>query len=741
MQISRLRVLNMCCAGEERLIRTSLEGMTGIESVAVSIVGKYVIIRHCAVECCAPIAKILDVLNDKKLGVTLQESADDDSADTVGPIDYFSVALVAVLLLLFILGVIFHLRGNGEIVANWLFISGTVIGALRLLRCTLVTLYRQTIDIKMLMIVAIAGALGGGEYFDSSLIVLLFVGAELFEGLIMREVRKALRHTSTGVIKDAHLVTGETVPVKDLKIGDVIAVRTGEMIPMDGIVVKGDCSVDESALTGESVPVRKANGDQAISGSVIQNGYIEIEVNCALEESTFQKLNQAVQDVQADKGHFARLVDQFAWYWTPGVLIATAIFICVGGGVTNDWLLFVHRGLVLLVLACPCAIVIAAPIPTAAAIAIAAKNGVLVKGSSIVERMATLDTVALDKTGTLTEGFYKVCQVINLSSLNGGDSKSVDSNDDYDPMRLAAALEQKSTHPLASAVVEEYCGCIAEAAEERFPEVRKFAVVDGVGVTGWVAVNDDWKHVEVGNERLLKENGGKAVIEKKHKAYVQSLVDQWKGAACSVLLVAIDDEVQLIILLTDQIRPESAEFIRKLTKKQLSVFMLTGDQKEVALEVCATIGIDQANCNYRLLPNEKLDWIRRTKGIPIPTVEPNRVVNEFERKVGKENKKVLMVGDGINDSTALVMSDVGVAMGAGGSAMAVQAADVVLMRNDLLLIPATIELCIDARNTVIANCLFAVSIKIVAIILALIGKQLLHSLFTVAVAYHFIYDL
>ena len=517
----------------------------------------------------------------------------------------------------------------------------------------------------------------------------------------------------------------------------------------DGIVSKGEGVVDESALTGESLPIHKKLGSKVLSGTVVQNGFMEIVLDSDYLGSTMNKLNQEVLDVQADRGEYAKLVDRFSVYWTPGVIIGTILFVVIGGAITTEWHNYTFRGLVLLVLACPCAIVIAAPIPSVCAIAIAAKSGVLIRGSSVIERMGQINSVALDKTGTLTKGFFKVNKIVkfyesnedestreekdNINDKNGiinNNDKYYNHDNDYNPLELAAAIEQKSSHPLANAVVAEYYGCVAELEEKNIiiPNVRKIIVEDGVGVSGWVESGPHvWNHVAIGNERLLKKNGGKVSMSEEERIIMDNFNKSSQGKV--ILLIVIDDQLELIMSLSDEIRMESKEFITKIQKMKMSVSMITGDQELVAKDVCSEINIPLSDCHYRLLPKEKLEFIQNKQMERISMHE-----NE-EGKMPKKMKfldflycekqslgKLLMVGDGINDSTALSAAEVGIAMGAGGTAMAVASADIILLTDNLLLIPSTIKLCQLARSITIQSFVFAISIKVVAIILALLGK-------------------
>ena len=517
----------------------------------------------------------------------------------------------------------------------------------------------------------------------------------------------------------------------------------------DGIVSKGEGVVDESALTGESLPIHKKLGSKVLSGTVVQNGFMEIVLDSDYLGSTMNKLNQEVLDVQADRGEYAKLVDRFSVYWTPGVIIGTILFVVIGGAITTEWHNYTFRGLVLLVLACPCAIVIAAPIPSVCAIAIAAKSGVLIRGSSVIERMGQINSVALDKTGTLTKGFFKVNKIVkfyesnedestreekdNINDKNGminNNDKYYNHDNDYNPLELAAAIEQKSSHPLANAVVAEYYGCVAELEEKNIviPNVRKIIVEDGVGVSGWVESGPHvWNHVAIGNERLLKKHGGKVSMSEDERMIMDNFNKSSQGKV--ILLIVIDDQLELIMSLSDEIRIESKEFITKIQKMKMSVSMITGDQELVAKDVCSEINIPLSDCYYRLLPKEKLEFIQNKQMERISMLEntegimPKKIkFLDFFHCKKQSLGKVLMVGDGINDSTALSAAEVGIAMGAGGTAMAVASADIILLTDNLLLIPSTIKLCQLARNITIQSFVFAISIKVFAIVLALIGK-------------------
>lgn len=759
IQVTRIRIANLCCSGEEQIIRTCLENIFGIENVAVNVVGRYAVVKHCPVACCASSERIVGLLNEKYLGASIQEVADNhEELENECKLYGDQIMHVVAVASLCVVGLVFDIVQHGNHKSVWIYIASTIFGVGPIIYSTGIALFiRFTLDIHVLMLLAIIGAVASGDYFDASLVVSLFLAAELVEQLIMFRVRKAVRMSSAGIIPShACLVDGTNVPVENIVADMMIAVRAGEMILADGVVLKGEGVVDESALTGESIPVQKYPGSLVRSGTVVQNGYLEVKVTSASAESTLQKLNQEVLDVQADRGQYAKIVDQFSLYWTPTVLVAAVTYVLAGGGSTGDWGTALHRGLLLLVLACPCAIVIAVPIPAVCAIANAARNGVLIRGSTVVERMGLIDSVALDKTGTLTRGFFKVVSQLVLAP---------DPAQGLAALAFAAAVEEKSTHPLANAIVSAHFGCIADSSDVSLPAVRKVVVLEGVGMSGFVAVGAEWKHCIVGNERMLQRHGGTVRASPKQDAEIACFAQSHADTMC--LLVAVDDELMLMLCLADEIRPESVAFVNKLKTMHMQVSMLTGtelltlllfvlylcqdilihifagDTELVARNVCETVGIPASSCHYRLLPHQKLEWIRAEQGMVAPETETvlhnhsaadcldqveapatEQIKPMFLPHADTVPRNVLMVGDGINDSTALAAAKVGVAMGAGGSAMAVTAASVVLMSENLLMIPATVRLCQIARSAMIENCTFAIAIKLVAIVLAMLGMCL-----------------
>lgn len=717
IQVTRIRIANLCCAMEERLIHSALSSQNGIESVVVNVVGRYAIVKHCPVACCAPTEKIVSLLNAERLGAAVQEAG--ESTDALDEkVDRLQIAYVTVLMVLLFTGVgLQETTGHQSASSIGVFVTCVMLGVLPILQTALVSLFiRRTLGIHTLILVAVAGALAAFEYLDAALVCALFNAAELAEAAAMVTVRRAVATTTTRLPSTVFLAQGgKAVSVDTVVAGMIIASRAGDVVMVDGVVSKGEGALDCSALTGEAAPVGVKKGDEVRSGCVVTNGYIEITASASVADSTHSKMQAAVDEVSADKGEYAKIVDKFSLYWTPCALLLTLLLVTIGGGVTGRWAEWVEEGIILLVLACPCSIVIATPIPAVCAIAVAARGGVLLRGSSVVERLGSrrLRAVGIDKTGTLTTGFFVVQELVSLSFSSGALDAGADLTQSA-PMAFAAALEEKSSHPLASAIISAHRGCIGESAGQATLPVRQVKVIDGVGVGGWVATDStttDWVHIVVGNERVFPSSPGDALGEKKGAAFASRLTAEQEGrvqllkerhpSACIVFII-VEDCVEMVMALSDSVRPEGREAVAAFKALGLEVSMLTGDHSDTAAHVCQRVGIDaKTNCLSRLLPQGKLDWVALQQGT--------------------HGRGVLMVGDGINDAAALAAADVGVAMGAGGSGMAIASAEVVLLSSSLAQLPWVLSLSRAARAVMLFNCSFSITIKFVALALALTG--------------------
>ena len=662
-------------------------------------------------ECCSPVETIIAALNAKQLGASIKQASggggDDDDVDVQMSKENWAELLHAVLVgLLTLVGYLVLSDPASTDTADHIFIASTSIGLVPVvLRCYEAAV-RMSLDINVLVGTAVVGSLVGAAFADSALLISLVLVADVVETRVMLHVRRLLAPISTDIMgSTATLKSMETVSIEKLKRGDVFLVRMGEAVVCDGVVVKGSGVINESAFTGEGEPVAKAVGDSALKGTVLENGYLEVEIGEQVDGgSMLDQLNRSVLEVQGQKGAYQRMTDTFAKYWTPSVIGLVLLIVLIGGASSGDWVEWQRRGLVLLVLSCPCAVVMAAPVVTSCAISKGVEWGVLIRGAPAVEATGSVNVVALDKTGTLTSGFFSVNQAVVLGA-SGSDVQKEEELEEL--LRAAAGLEARSSHPLAHAVVRRYTGdCVAESDKE-LPEVRTFKALPGIGMEGWVKVDGDWAHVLIGNERILEDNGGTAAVDSHHEPEMVAFVKAASRGKQQYLLLAVDDEVKLMLGLSDQLLPEAVGFVRSLRDQQLDVIMLTGDAIEPALDVCHALKIPATHCHARLLPDDKL-----------------RHVGDLQNnRPNDPAKRVMMVGDGVNDAGALALATVGVAMGSGGAAMAISAADVVVMTKDISSLSKAISLCATARKLIEQNIAFAVGVKLAAIIAALMGEM------------------
>jgi len=583
------------------------------------------------------------------------------------------------------------LAGSELHVADALFLAAVALGGQEILRGGVRSTRALRMDIDFLMSVAILGALvaslafGESLYFEAATLAVLFSVAELLEGYAMDRARQSLRELMELSPDEATVKredgTEEAVPVEAVSVGDRVVVRPGEKVPTDGVVVDGESAIDQSPVTGESVPVEKVDGDDVYAGTVNETGYLEVEVTSAAGDDTLSRIVELVEDAQSNRTDREQFVERFAAMYTPAV-VAFAVLTTLGTpfafGVS--WPTAVVYGLTLLVLACPCAFVISTPVSVVSGITSAAKHGVLVKGGDHLEAMGRVDAVAFDKTGTLTTGDLAVTDVV---PLNG--------NTEADVLACARGLESRSEHPIADAIVEA-----ADEAGVEAPAVDGFESVTGKGVR---ADLDGEPHV-AGKPGLFEElgfdlshvhattDGGVVTQAARQRCERNDCVDlldetvpglQAEGK--TVVLVGSDDELEGVIAVADEVRPGAREAVARL--RELGVertVMLTGDNERTARAVGDEVGVDEVRAE--LLPDEKV-----------------AAVEELVAEYGD----AAMVGDGINDAPALATATVGVAMGAAGTDTALETADVALMGDDLAKLPYLYELAGGANAVIRQN--------------------------------------
>lgn len=578
---------------------------------------------------------------------------------------------------------------------SWLTI-GMQIGALVLAgwpiaRSGIVNLWmNHTFNINFLMTVAGIGAVVIGEYAEAAALILLFDLAEALEGFTNARARGALSQLTA--LTPTHAVrlsegNEQLVPVEKLEIGDHILVRSGERIPMDGAIVEGQSDINQAPITGESMPVWKEPGNDVFSGTVNGSGRLIIQVTRLVADSTLHRIIQMVTEAQSRQSRSQRFIDKFAQYYTPAmVLIAILVaalppllfgepFLNPADG-TRGWL---YRALTLLVISCPCALVISTPVTMVASLTKAAREGILFKGGIFMERLSKVKAFAFDKTGTLTYGEPEVVACRDLDYKEGEGCESC-----KDMLALAYALERHSTHPLAQAIIAkaEHCG-----VTERYPAAKDLKTRGGLGLEGVI----NGQVITIGSRRLFREEHDIPPI-------VHQWVDEVESEGKTAMLLCDGDHVRGFIAVADTARQESREVIRELKTMEKHTIMLTGDNPTVAEAVGQFLGLDDVRAN--LMPGDK-----------------QQAVTMLREEFGS----VAMVGDGINDAPALASSDLGIAMGGSGSAQAMETADVVLMADDIHKLPLALKLSRFANRLIKQNIIFSIGSKLLVAVLAVFG--------------------
>jgi Cd2+/Zn2+-exporting ATPase len=574
--------------------------------------------------------------------------------------------------------VAFFQQGEGHLSTTILFAASILIGGYRLFFTGLNNLIRLQFDMKTLMTIAIIGAAIIGEWGEGATVVILFAISEALESYSMEKARASIRSLMNVSPKQATILiegTEKQISVKDVKIGDLMLVKPGQKIAMDGVIVKGGASISEAAITGESIPVSKGVNDEVFAGTFNEDGLLEVEVTKRVEDTTISKIIHLVEEAQAERAPSQAFVDKFAKYYTPLIIVIAFLVATVPPLFMGlDWNTWIYQGLAVLVVGCPCALVISTPIAIVTAIGNAARNGVLIKGGVFLEEVGRIKAIAFDKTGTLTRGAPEVTDV-QAFHLN-----------EEELLRIIATLESGSTHPLASAILqkaEEIGVADTEYTMENFESVAGKGIKGSINGTLYQAGSPNWffgqKHPEVeglAESIHLLQNAGKTVI-----------------------VVGTSDKIFGVLGIRDEIRESSASSVKNL--KEIGIphlYMLTGDNDRTAEAIGHEVEIDHVKSS--LLPEDKLRYIK-----------------ELREKHGS----IMMVGDGINDAPALAASSVGVAMGGAGTDTALETADVALMGDDLRKLPFTIRLSRKALTIIKQNITFSLGLKVLALLLVIPG--------------------
>ncbi|MGX7076484.1 heavy metal translocating P-type ATPase [Globicatella sanguinis] len=622
----------------------------------------------------------LKIAPEKSTRNVSQEVTEDTEEEKVPFYEKYSTLLYSTLFLAF---GFFSQFVNGEenLLTTLLFLTSMLVGGLSLFKVGLQNLLRLEFDMKTLMTVAVIGGAIIGEWGEVALVVILFALSEELERFSMDKARNSIRSLMGIAPKEALVRRNEQeimIHVDDIAVGDIMIVKPGEKIAMDGVVVNGYSAVNQAAITGESVPVGKTVDDEVFAGTLNEEGLLEVKITKLVEDTTISKIIHLVEEAQGERAPAQAFVDKFAKYYTPIIMIIAALVVVVPpllfGGSWETW---IYQGLAVLVVGCPCALVISTPISIVSAIGNAAKKGVLIKGGVYLEEMGALKAIAFDKTGTLTKG---VPVVTDFNILNNQTNRE-------ELLAIITALEYRSQHPLASAIMKK-----AEEENISYSDVlvEDFSSITGKGIKG--IVNGTIYYI--GSPKLFKELLT-IDFDKDFEKNVTALQNQGKTA----MIIGTEKEILGVIAVADEVRESSKEIIQKLHQLGIkNTIMLTGDNQGTANAIGSHVGVSDIRAD--LMPQDKLDYIKQLKS---------------------EYGNVAMVGDGVNDAPALAASTVGIAMGGAGTDTALETADVALMGDDLRKLPFTVKLSRKALNIIKANITFAIAIKFIALLLVIPG--------------------
>jgi Cd2+/Zn2+-exporting ATPase len=670
-QVTTLRLTGLDCADCAAKLEQRLRAADGVESAAVNFGAAKVTVRHQL-----PAAGVIALIEQAGYGARLESAAQPPAGAVRESFLKTNQRLLATVVSGLFLAAGWAGGGFGmpKVWTIALYLAAALVGGWWTFRRGFSSLRVLVFDMNVLMTIAVTGAVLIGEWSEAATVAVLYSVSNLLESYTLEKTRQSIRSLMQLTPPEA-LVRRDgdevQVAVGELEVGDLVIVRPGERIPVDGRVAVGSSAVNQAPITGESLPVEKAAGSEVFAGTINQQGALEVRVTRLAGDTTLARIIHLVEEAQGQKAPSQALVDRFARYYTPVAMAAAALVGVVPPlAFGQPWGPWVYRALALLVVACPCALVISTPVAIVSAIGNAAKHGVLIKGGVHLEQAGSLAAVAFDKTGTLTRGRPEVTDVL---PLDGTDRRTL--------LGLAAAVENRSEHPLAQAIVRA-----ARNQLIRLPEAQGFAAVPGKGARAEVG----GRTVFVGNRRFLEEQG---VATEGAAAKVAEL----EGAGKTAMLLGSGVEVLGLLALADEVRHESARVVEELHGLGVRhVVMLTGDNAMTAQAIADRLGVDEFRA--QLLPEEKL-----------------RAVRELQERYGA----VAMVGDGINDAPALATATVGVAMGAAGTDTALETADIALMSDDLTKVPYTIRLSRKALGIIRQNIGFALVVKAAALALIL----------------------
>jgi len=664
------RVEGMDCHEEVVILERRLKPLAGLEAMSADVIGQRLHVQYDAAKLTT--ADMVDAVGQTGMRMWLEHEEPRTSGPDVRARFWLTAASAAALTAGLVAGAM-----ERPLASALCFVAAALVGGVYPARRAVAALRTGTVDINVLMVLAVAGALALGEWFEAASVVFLFALAQWLEARTLERARQAIRALVDLTPRDAIVKRGnveERVPVDEIAVGDTVVVRPGDKVPLDGTIVAGHSDLNEAPMTGESLPVDKGPGDEVYAGTINGRGSLELRVTRVGPDTRLAKIIHLVEAAQARRAPVQSFVDRFARIYTPAVIVLAALVAIVpplaAGGDVAAWL---YRSLVLLVISCPCALVISTPVSIVAALSAAARNGVLVKGGAHLERLAAVRAVAFDKTGTLTRGEPEVADVVVAGSASP-----------QDIVRLAAAVETRSEHPIARAIASH-----ARASGIDVPEATGFMSAPGMGVEAIVG----GRPVIVGSEAFLAQRGIAGLAD------LESIPRDGR----TLVYVAVDGVLLGAIAVADPIRETAPEMLDLLRLHGIRrIAMLTGDHPSSARTVADALAVDE--CHAGLLPQKKHDQVVALR---------------------QAHGAILMVGDGVNDAPALAAADVGVAMGAAGSDVALESADIALMSDELLKIPYALRLARATLFNVKTNVVVSLVLKAVFLVMAVTGSATL----------------
>jgi Cd2+/Zn2+-exporting ATPase len=670
---STFKIEGMDCHEEVAILERSLQRLAGVEGLDADVMGQRLRVKYDAAKLTA--SGIAEAVARTGMRAWLEHEEPQPTASGTQRLRFVAASGV-------LLGVgLAQQLLDSPVLPTWIpFAASIALGVVPLARRAVTSIRAAVLDINVLMLVAVAGAIALGEWGEGASVVFLFALAQWLESRAMDRARGAIRALMELAPAEAVVRrqgTPTRIPVDEVLVGDIVLVKPGEKIPLDGFVSAGSSHVNQAPVTGESLPVEKEAGADVFAGTINGRGALEIEVTRLRRDSTLARIIHLVERAQAQRAPIQTFVDRFARVYTPAVLtVALAIALIPPiffGAAWSDW---IYRALVLLVISCPCALVISTPVSIVSALAAAARKGVLIKGGARLERLAAVKCIAFDKTGTLTKGQLRVENVI---PVNGVASSEI--------LRLAASLEAHSEHPIGRAIVRraEDTGVVVDQPE-------RFQALPGRGAEGLVGT----ANVVIGSHRLFEERRMCSVE-------TEQALETFSSDGVSTVIVGANGCTLGVIGVADEIREAARGTIEMLRAQGIEhIAALTGDHEPAAQALARNLGLDTWRAD--LLPEDKVT-----------------AVHELRSQYGA----LAMVGDGVNDAPALASADVGIAMGAAGADAALETADVALMSDELAKIPYAIRLSRATSRNIRVNIALSLALKGIFLAMAIAGAATL----------------